>query len=76
METTAAPNTPKSRALAAMDAVEIKVTIRVPPKKAPQAQKEFDKHLREFGLDPKGAQETKTRTALEYFAKTLKEAQS
>ena len=28
METTAAPNTPKSLALAAMDAVEIKVTIR------------------------------------------------
>ena len=28
METTAAPNTVKSRALAAMDAVEIKVTIR------------------------------------------------
>ena len=28
METTAAPKAPKSRALAAMDAVEIKVTIR------------------------------------------------
>src|SRR5215470_11041696 len=54
----------------------VEVSIKVPPKKALQAQKEFDKHLREFGLDPKGAQETKTRTALEYFAKTLKEAQS
>ena len=54
----------------------VEVSIKVPPKKAPRAQKEFDKHLREFGLDPKGAQETKTRTALEYFAKTLKEAQS
>jgi hypothetical protein len=54
----------------------VEVSIKVPPKKAPQAQKKFDKHLREFGLDPKGAQETKTRTALEYFAKTLKEAQS
>ena len=54
----------------------VEVSIRLPPRKAPQAQKEFDKHLREFGLDPKGAQETKTRTALEYFAKTLKEAQS
>jgi hypothetical protein len=53
----------------------VEVSIKVPPKKAPQAQKEFDQHLREFGLDPKGAQETKTRTALEYFAKTLKEAQ-
>ena len=28
------------------------------------------------GLDTKGAQETKTRTALEYFAKTLKEVDS
>ena len=54
----------------------VEVSIKVPPKKAPQAQKEFDKHLREFGLDPKGDQQTKTRTALEYFAKTLKEAQS
>jgi hypothetical protein len=52
----------------------VEVSIKVPPKKAPQAQKEFDKHPREFGLDPKGAQEPKTRTALEYFAKTLKEA--
>ena len=52
----------------------VEVSIKVPPKKAPQAQKKFDKRLREFGLDPKGAQETKTRTALEYFAKTLKEA--
>ena len=39
-------------------------------------QKEFDKHLREFALDLKSDQETKTRTALEYFARTLKEAQS
>ena len=54
----------------------VEVSIKVLPKKAPQAQTEFDQHLREFGLDPKGAQETKTRTALEYFAKTLKEAES
>ena len=54
----------------------VEVSIKVPPKKAPQAQKELDKHLRDFGLDPKGAQETKTRTALEYFAEMLKKAQS
>jgi len=54
----------------------VEVSIKVPPKQAPQAQKEFDKHLREFGLDPKGAQETKARTALEYFAKTLTDALS
>ena len=53
----------------------VEVSIKVPPKKAPQARKEFDKHLRGFALDPKGAQETKTRTALEYFAKTIKGAQ-
>jgi hypothetical protein len=55
----------------------VEVSIKAPPSKAPQARKEFDKHLRELGLDPGGAQETKTRTALEYFVKTLrKEAKS
>ncbi len=50
----------------------VEVSIKVPPGEARQAQKAFDKHLRELGLDPAGAQETKTRTALEYFAKTLR----
>ena len=54
----------------------VEVSIKAPPDKAPQARKEFDTHLRELGLDPKGAQETKTRTALEYFARTLKGAKS
>jgi len=48
----------------------VEVSIKVPPRKEAQARKDFDKHLRQLGLDPAGAQETKTRTALEYFAKT------
>ena len=54
----------------------VEVSIKAPPNKAAQAQREFVKHLSELGLDPKGAQETKTRTALEYFAKTFKKAKS
>lgn len=54
----------------------VEVSIKVPPNKAPQARKAFENHLRELGLDPQGAQETKTRTALEYFAKACKEAES
>jgi hypothetical protein len=47
----------------------VEVSIKTEPSKAAQAQKQFDEHLRGLGLDPQGAQETKTRTALEYFAK-------
>jgi hypothetical protein len=54
----------------------VEVSIKAPPNKAPQARKEFDTHLRGLGLDPEGAQDTKTRTALEYFASILKEAKS
>jgi len=54
----------------------VEVSIKTPPDQTVQARKAFDTHLRELGLDPKGAQETKTRTALEYFAKTLKEGKS
>jgi len=54
----------------------VEVSIKAPPDKAPKAQKEFVKHLSELGLDPKGAQETKTRTALEYFASTHKHGKS
>jgi hypothetical protein len=50
----------------------VEVSIKAPPGKAAQARKEFDKHLTDLGLDPQGAQETKTRTALEYFASLLK----
>jgi hypothetical protein len=32
--------------------------------------------LRNLGLDPQGAQETKTRTALKYFAKGYRKAKS
>lgn len=52
----------------------VEVSIKAAPKEARQARKEFDAHLRELGLDPDGAQETKTRTALKYFTKALKEA--
>ena len=54
----------------------VEVSIKAPPNEALQARKEFETHLRELGLDPEGAQETKTRTALEYFARILKSASS
>jgi hypothetical protein len=50
----------------------VEVSIKAPPNEALKARKEFEAHLKGLGLDPKGAQETKTRTALEYFASTLK----
>jgi hypothetical protein len=52
----------------------VEVSIKAPPNQAREARKEFETHLRELGLDPEGAQDTKTRTALQYFAGTLKEA--
>jgi hypothetical protein len=54
----------------------VEVSIKTSPENARQAQKDFDAHLRQLGLDPEGAQETKTRTALEYFAKTHRKASS
>ncbi len=48
------------------------VSIKVAPDQAAEASKAFEAHLRELGIDPKGAQETKTRTALQYFVKNLK----
>lgn len=53
----------------------VEVSIKVAPSQAPSAREEFDRHLRTLGLDPMGAQETKTRTALEYFAGTLRPSQ-
>jgi hypothetical protein len=52
----------------------VEVSIKVPPEEAAQASKAFENHLTVLGLDPRGAQETKTRTALEYFAKACKQA--
>lgn len=46
----------------------VEVSIKVEPDHAPAAQQEFNDHLVKLGLDPQGAQETKTRTALSYFA--------
>ena len=54
----------------------VEVSIKVSPGEALQAHKDFDDHLRKVGLDPAGAQETKTRTALEFFAKSLRGAKS
>ena len=54
----------------------VEVSIKALPNEALQVRKEFETHLRELGLDPEGAQDTKTRTALEYFASILKEAES
>ena len=51
----------------------VEVSIKTSPKAALQAQKDFESHLRKLGLDPEGAQETKTRTALNYFAKAFRD---
>ena len=53
----------------------LEVSIKVEPGQAATAHKAFENHLRELRLDPAGAQETKTRTALEYFARTLPETE-
>jgi len=52
----------------------VEASIKTSPGDAPQARKDFDKHLRSLGLDPEGAQETKTRTALQYFTKANRAA--
>lgn len=52
----------------------VEVSIKTSPEDAATARTAFEAHLAKLGLDPQGAQETKTRTALEYFAKTLKGA--
>ena len=54
----------------------VEVSIKTPPQHTHQAQKDFDKHLRNLGLDPKGAQETKTRTALNYFARAHRKGEA
>jgi hypothetical protein len=54
----------------------VEVSIKVPPYEAHRAREEFDRHLGELGLDPQGAQETKTRTALRYFAAVCSKAKA
>ena len=54
----------------------VEVSIKAAPNEAYEARQDFDTHLRELGLDLEGAQQTKTRTALEYFVTILKEARS
>src|SRR5262245_35516210 len=43
----------------------LEVSIKTPPEEAGAARQLFESHLRKLGLDPAGAQETKTRPALE-----------
>jgi hypothetical protein len=50
----------------------LEVSIKVEPDEAATARRSFENHLRELGLDPAGAQETKTRVALEHMVRTLK----
>ena len=52
----------------------VEASIKTSPDEAQQARKDFDEHLKSLGLDPKGAQEAKTRTALQYFAKNQQRA--
>jgi hypothetical protein len=54
----------------------VEVSIKVPPEEAPEARKAFETHLETMGLDPQGAQETKTRAALKYFADAMNETSS
>jgi hypothetical protein len=54
----------------------VEVSIKTTPEMASQARKDFEQHLRRLGLDPEGAQETKTRTALKHFAKALRTGRS
>jgi hypothetical protein len=50
----------------------VEVSIKVEPNDAQRARSEFDAHLRHLELDPSGAgQDTKTRTAMAYFARNL-----
>jgi phosphate-selective porin len=51
----------------------LEASIKVKPEEAEKARGAFVSHLKELGLDPEGAQETKTRTALEYFARIHRE---
>lgn len=46
----------------------VEVSIKVEPDESVEAKKQFEAHLTKIGLDPKGAQQTKTLTALQYFA--------
>jgi hypothetical protein len=45
----------------------LETSIKVPTKEARPARKAFERCLTGMGLDPRGAQATKTRTALDYF---------
>jgi len=50
----------------------VEVSIRVQPEEYVEATKQFEAHLSKIGLDPKGAQQTKALTALQYFTDQLR----
>jgi predicted xylose isomerase-like sugar epimerase len=50
----------------------VEVSIRVQPEEYVEAKKQFEAHLSKIGLDPKGAQQTKALTALQYFTDQLR----
>lgn len=52
----------------------VEVSIKTTAAEATRARTQFDRHLRALGLDPEGAQKTKTRTALNCFAKAHRQA--
>ena len=52
----------------------VEVSIKTSPRAAPQAKEDFEKYLLGLGLDPQGAQETKTYTALKYFANAYRKS--
>ena len=54
----------------------VETSIKTAPEQGRQARKDFEAHLLTLGLDPKGAQETKTRTALKYFVKAARQAKA
>ena len=45
----------------------VEISIKAPPGEAASASEGFLQQLRQRGLDPEGAQQTKTRAALRYF---------
>jgi hypothetical protein len=47
----------------------LEVSIKIAPDQGASARKAFEGHLRQMGLDPAGAQETKTRTALKHLVR-------
>jgi hypothetical protein len=52
----------------------VEVSIRAPAAQAASARRDFEAHLNALDLDPHGNQETKTRTALQFFTRSARNA--